>query len=295
MVLLTLAADPTVTPTASAQTQYGIFGGKLYQHLTAMPDTNWLDLTDLTGGLPLLTLLADPTSTPTAGAMAQFGFAPAGGGLYLHLSGAMDTNWMPLTLMVRALPVLRLGADPTTTPTEGALSQCGTFAGELFQHLAGATDLEWLNVSSLLPAYTPKFTDLTEGELSITLTMTDATVLTVVKTAAQIRTAAIAQGVGALSTGFIVFPHADIASLVGKVLNGAVPITVVANVPFRATGGLKQRTSKVLNVYVDFNPEVTSPATLDGVPTTQLPQTAWTFLGADYLQIEFDFHGVSRF
>lgn len=42
--ILSLSADPTTTPTAGAQTQYGVFSGTLYEHLTAATDTQWLNL-----------------------------------------------------------------------------------------------------------------------------------------------------------------------------------------------------------------------------------------------------------
>ena len=42
--VLTLAADPTTTPTISKTAQCGTFGGSLYIHLTSVSDTNWRNL-----------------------------------------------------------------------------------------------------------------------------------------------------------------------------------------------------------------------------------------------------------
>ena len=289
---VTLGADPTITAHAGAQSSFGTFGGNLYVHLTASTDTNWLNLSTA-GSLPVLTLSFDPTVNVTHGEVRQFG--TFGGSLFLKLGPGDSTDWVNLSRVRDLSTIVPLSADPTVTPTAGLQGQRASFKGELFEHLANGTDREWLSLSSLVPAYTPTFADLTEGELSITMTMTDSTVLTVVKTAAQIRAAAIAQGLGALSSGTPAFPASDLASLVGKVLDGAVPILVAATVPFRATGGLRQATSRVNAVYVDFNLEVTNHTTLDGVPTSQVPATAWTFLTGDYLQIEFELHKMSRF
>jgi hypothetical protein len=46
--ILTLAADPTTTPTPSLLCQVGVFEGKVFLHLSASSDTTWLNLSDLT-------------------------------------------------------------------------------------------------------------------------------------------------------------------------------------------------------------------------------------------------------
>ena len=296
---VTLGADPTITAHAGAQSSFGTFGGNLFIHLTGSTDTNWLKLTGLVSGLPVLTPLVDPTLDVFGGAVGQL--ATNGGNLFIHLTASTDTNWLKLTgLTGGGLALLSLGADPTVTATAGSASQFGMFGGELFLHLANGTNVEWFNVSSRLPPYTPTFADLTEGELSITMTMTDSTIFTVTKTAAQIKAAAVAQGMGALTNGDPLFPHSDIAALAGKTLDTTIAITVQATVPFRATGGLKQTASSanaiaVHDIYGENVPLVTYGVTLDGALLSRIPPEAHGFEAdgyGEYLSIHFAFNGV---
>lgn len=92
--------------------------------------------------MPVLVLTADPTVTATAGQVSQFGtFA---GSLYVHLTGASDTNWVNLS----ALGVIALSADPTVTSTAGKLGQVGAYAGNLYVHLTSNPDVVWLNLGT---------------------------------------------------------------------------------------------------------------------------------------------------
>ena len=65
--VVTLSADPTVTPTGGPIGGLGTYGGHLYIHLTNVIDIRWLDLTLVfESARSVVTLLADPEVTATA-------------------------------------------------------------------------------------------------------------------------------------------------------------------------------------------------------------------------------------
>jgi hypothetical protein len=296
MPVLTLTGNPLLTPTAGALSQFGTFGGSLYVHLTAATDTNWLNLSTVSGW-PVLTLSLDPTAHITHGEVGQFG--TFGGDLFLKLSAGDSTDWLNLSLARDLLSVVPLSADPTVTSTAGLQRQFGDFNGNLFLHLTPDADNCWLNLSALPPHYAVTFANLTDGSWYVHLIFTDATTLTVTKTAAQIRAAAIAQSMGALSFGYVEFPASDLAAVAGKQLDGATVTTIGTTLPFKSINGLNRFASKNHGVVVRNGGAedviCTDLVALDGVATNTQAAPPYAFDTGDYLAVQFELSGNSRF
>jgi hypothetical protein len=138
--------------------------------------------------------------------------------------------------------------------------------------------------------------DLVDGEFTITFHFTDSSTLVVTKTAAEIRSYAIAQGVGGSSVAYVSFPQSDLTSVIGKTLGNATYQTVThTTVPFTASVSMNAHTSKVTTIYPGSSNfvDLTNgfPTRLDGTLDVGW-NTNYQFQTGDHLRLYFTLVGA---
>ncbi len=94
MQILTLTADPRVTPTLAALGQQGVYDGHLFVHLTAANDIQWLDLTSVAEPVTAAPTVDPGLARPVGSIAVLKSPGDPGGGYWWLKLGSGDKEWI---------------------------------------------------------------------------------------------------------------------------------------------------------------------------------------------------------